>query len=125
MKYLLSLLLVGLFSFHKPTPKPNILIIYADDLGYGDVSAYKKGILPTPNIDKLASQGMKFMNAYAGASLCTPTRVSFMTGRYPARIPVGSGTSRQLDASRLSGFSIGCGNDDTHFLHQVGTHVGL
>jgi arylsulfatase A-like enzyme len=69
--------------------RPNIIYIMADDLGYADLSCYGRKDYSTPNIDKLASQGMKFMNAYAGASLCTPTRVSFMTGRYPARLPVG------------------------------------
>jgi arylsulfatase A-like enzyme len=83
MKYLLSLLLVGLFSFHKPTPKPNILIIYADDLGYGDVSAYKKGTLPTPNIDKLAQGGIRFTNGYSTSATCTPSRFALLTGKYP------------------------------------------
>lgn len=69
--------------------KPNIIYIMTDDMGYADISCYGRKDYTTPNIDKLASQGMKFMNAYAGASLCTPTRVSFMTGRYPARISVG------------------------------------
>lgn len=58
-------------------------------MGYGDLSCYGQKNYTTPNIDKLASQGMKFMNAYAAAPLCTPTRTAFMTGRYPARTPVG------------------------------------
>jgi len=61
----------------------------ADDLGYADLSCYGRKDYQTPNLDKLASQGMKFMNAYAAAPVCTPTRVAFMTGRYPARITVG------------------------------------
>ena len=69
--------------------RPNIIYIMADDLGYADLSCYGRKDYATPNIDRLASQGMKFTNAYAGASLCTPTRVSFMTGRYPARTEVG------------------------------------
>jgi arylsulfatase A-like enzyme len=69
--------------------KPNIIYIMADDLGYADISCYGRKDYSTPNLDKLASQGMKFTNAYAGASICTPTRTSFMTGRYPARTPVG------------------------------------
>lgn len=60
-----------------------------DDMGYGDLSAYGRKDYSTPNLDKLASQGMKFINAYAGAPVCTPTRTSFMTGRYPSRTPVG------------------------------------
>lgn len=69
--------------------RPNIIYIMADDLGYADLSGYGRKDYQTPNLDKLASQGMKFINAYAGSALCTPTRTSFMTGRYPARTPVG------------------------------------
>jgi arylsulfatase A-like enzyme len=69
--------------------RPNIIYIMADDLGYADLSSYGRKDYQTPNLDKLASQGVKFLNAYAGAPLCTPTRTSFMTGRYPARTPVG------------------------------------
>ncbi len=61
----------------------------ADDLGYADLSSYGRKDFQTPNIDKLAAGGMKFMNAYSAAPVCTPTRTAFITGRYPARIPVG------------------------------------
>lgn len=71
------------------TPGPNIIYIMADDLGYADLSCYGRKDYQTPNLDKLASQGVKFVNAYAAAALCTPTRTAFMTGRYPARTPVG------------------------------------
>jgi len=60
-----------------------------DDMGYGDLSCYGRKDYLTPNLDKLASQGIKFMNAYSAGPLCTPTRAAFMTGRYPARTPVG------------------------------------
>lgn len=69
--------------------KPNIIYIMTDDLGYADLSCYGRKDYQTPNLDKLCSQGMKFMNAYATAPVCTPTRVAFMTGRYPARLTVG------------------------------------
>ena len=69
--------------------KPNIIYIMADDLGYADLSCYGRKDYQTPHLDKLASQGVKFMNAYAAAPLCTPTRTAFMTGRYPARTPIG------------------------------------
>lgn len=69
--------------------KPNIIYIMADDLGYADLSCYGRKDYQTPHLDKLASQGVKFMNAYAAAPVCTPTRVAFMTGRYPARTEVG------------------------------------
>ena len=61
----------------------------ADDLGYADLSCYGRKDYQTPNLDKLCSQGIKFMNAYAAAPVCTPTRVAFFTGRYPAHLNVG------------------------------------
>ena len=69
--------------------RPNIIYIMSDDMGYGDLSCYGRKEYTTPNLDKLASQGIKFLNAYAAAPLCTPTRAAFMTGRYPERTPVG------------------------------------
>ena len=69
--------------------RPNIIYIMTDDMGYGDLSGYGRKDYTTPNIDKLASQGIKFVNAYSAGPLCTPTRTAFMTGRYPARTPVG------------------------------------
>lgn len=80
---------------------PNIIYILADDLGYGDVSVYNpKGKIATPNIDKLAAQGMRFTDAHSPSSVCTPTRYALLTGRYPwrSRLPVGvlRGYSRTL-----------------------------
>ena len=68
---------------------PNILFILADDLGWGDLSCYGRPDYKTPNLDRLAAQGMRFTNAYSAAPVCTPTRVAFFTGRYPARLQVG------------------------------------
>jgi arylsulfatase A-like enzyme len=78
-----------ILSLSTQAQRPNIIYIMTDDMGYADLSCYGRKDYSTPNIDKLASQGMKFINAYAGAPVCTPTRVAFMTGRYPARIQVG------------------------------------
>jgi len=69
--------------------KPNIIYIMADDLGYADLSGYGRKEYATPNLDKLASEGIKFINAYAAAPVCTPTRTAFMTGRYSARLQIG------------------------------------
>jgi arylsulfatase A-like enzyme len=69
--------------------RPNIIYIMTDDLGYADLSCYGRKDYKTPNIDELATQGVRFINAYAAAPVCTPTRTAFMTGRYPARTPVG------------------------------------
>ncbi len=65
--------------------KPNILFILVDDLGWADVGCFGSKLHETPNIDRLASQGMKFTNAYAACPVCSPTRASIMTGRYPVR----------------------------------------
>jgi arylsulfatase A-like enzyme len=64
---------------------PNIVIIYADDLGYGDVSAYNAGTLNTPNIDKLANGGVRFTKGYASSATCSPSRYALLTGTYPWR----------------------------------------
>ena len=66
---------------------PNIVFIMADDLGWGDLSSYGRADYSTPRIDQLAAQGVRFTDAYAIAPLCTPTRIGFMTGRYPGRNP--------------------------------------
>lgn len=65
--------------------KPNILVIYMDDLGYGDVGAYGATELKTPNMDELAAGGMRFTNAYATSATCSPSRYALLTGSYPWR----------------------------------------
>jgi arylsulfatase A-like enzyme len=65
--------------------KPNIVLIYLDDLGYGDVSAYGVGTLQTSNMDRLANGGLRFTNGYASSATCTPSRYALLTGTYPWR----------------------------------------
>ncbi len=69
----------------KSIEKPNVVFIYLDDLGYGDVSAYGGDVLHTPNIDALASGGLRFTNGYASSATCTPSRYALLTGVYPWR----------------------------------------
>ena len=79
-------------SLHSPSPperRPNFIFILADDLGWGDLSCYGRPDYRTPNLDRLASQGVKFTNAYSASAVCTPTRCAFFTGRYPARLKIG------------------------------------
>lgn len=75
----------GSFAKEKKVEKPNVVIIYADDLGYGDVGAYGSSVLKTPNIDRIAEQGVRFTNGYATSATCTPSRYSLLTGEYPWR----------------------------------------
>jgi arylsulfatase A-like enzyme len=76
-------------SLSQTPPRPNILFILADDLGYGDLSCYGRPDYQTPNLDLLATQGVRLLNAYSAAPVCTPTRCAFITGRYPARTRIG------------------------------------
>ena len=66
---------------------PNIVFIMADDLGYADVSCYGRPDLSTPNIDRLAARGMRFLQAYANSAVCSATRTALITGRYQYRLP--------------------------------------
>lgn len=87
---LLKLLIAAisiLFVIHScmgQQQKPNIVIIYADDLGYGDVQSYnpERGKIPTPNIDLLAAEGMSFTDAHSSSGVCSPSRYTLLTGRY-------------------------------------------
>ncbi len=72
-------------STSKDSSKPNVVIIYADDLGYGDISCYGNKILNTPNLDRIAKEGVRFTNGYATSSTCTPSRYAILTGQYPFR----------------------------------------
>src|SRR5437588_807707 len=60
--------------------KPNVIFILSDDLGYGDVGCFGQKLIKTPNIDKLAAEGMRFTDAYAGCTVCAPSRCTLMTG---------------------------------------------
>jgi len=79
-----ALLLTSSIVFAQ-NDKPNIVIIYVDDLGYGDVSSYGATDVSTPNVDKLATNGVRFTDAHSSAATCTPSRYSLLTGRYAFR----------------------------------------
>lgn len=72
------------------TQRPHVLFILTDDLGWGDLSIDGQKNYQTPYLDKLAQEGIRFSQAYSASPVCTPTRVSFFTGRYPGRIPLGN-----------------------------------
>ena len=67
---------------------PNVVVFFIDDLGWTDLGAYGSTFYETPHIDRLAAEGMRFTQFYAASSVCSPTRVSLMTGRHPARVGI-------------------------------------
>ncbi|TQV86245.1 sulfatase-like hydrolase/transferase [Exilibacterium tricleocarpae] len=100
---LLALVTLGLaLSAAADRPLPNVVFILADDVGYGDIGVYG-GKVPTPNIDRLARQGMRFTDAHSPAALCAPSRFSLLTGSYPYRNGRAGGS---WDINNSSGFSV-------------------
>jgi arylsulfatase A len=90
IKSVLALFLVSLFfaacSVEEENKPTNFVFVLADDLGFSQIGCYGTDYYKTPNIDKLATEGMRFTNAYAACPVCSPTRASIMTGKYPARL---------------------------------------
>ena len=73
-------------SAETPAPRPNVVLILCDNLGYGDVGCYGSTLHRTPHIDRLAREGVRFTDAYAASGVCTPSRAALMTGCYPRRV---------------------------------------
>jgi arylsulfatase A-like enzyme len=117
LKYLLSLIaLLLVFTWElcagiggqgnvpaTEAEKPNIVIIFADDLGYGDLGIYGHPTIKTPHLDQMAREGQKWTNFYVGASVCTPSRAALLTGRLPVRSGMCSDKSRVLFPNSLHG----------------------
>lgn len=82
---------------------PNFIIIFADDLGYGDLSSYGHPTIKTPYLDRMASEGQKWTNFYVGASVCTPSRAALLTGRLPIRSGMTSNKVRVLFPNSING----------------------
>jgi arylsulfatase A len=80
----------------KQEKKPNVIIIFCDDLGYGDLGAFGHPTISTPNLDKMAAEGQKWTSFYVAASVCTPSRAALITGRYPIRSGMCSDKRRVL-----------------------------
>lgn len=99
---LFLLVLVGLIGTScqgqstKEKSLPNFIVIFADDLGYGDLSSYGNPTIHTPNLDRMAYEGQKWTNFYVGASVCTPSRAALLTGRLPVRSGMASNKHRVL-----------------------------
>lgn len=84
-----------------PTRKPNIIVVLADDLGYGDLGASGNGMIRTPNLDRMAAEGARLTSFYASANVCTPSRAGLFTGRYPIRTGLARDVIRQTDTHGL------------------------
>src|SRR5215470_2170413 len=82
--------------------RPNILFILADDLGYGDVGVYGQKVIPTPNIDRIAAEGVRFTQAYAGCTVCAPSRCCLMTGYHTGHARIRGNAKVPLEASDVT-----------------------
>jgi len=87
--------------------KPNFVVIFCDDMGYGDLGCYGHPTIRTPNLDRMAAEGQKWTNFYVGASVCTPSRAALMTGRLPIRSGMCSDRRRVLFPDSASGLPKG------------------
>src|SRR3954468_6857806 len=101
-----TLLAVGIFILvNAPAmaeeKRPNIVFILADDLGWRDLGCYGSTFYETPNLDRVARDGMRFTDAYAACCVCSPTRASIMTGKYPARLGLTDWLPGKKDAPEL------------------------
>lgn len=87
-KTILLVLVFVLVAFQADavSKRPNVVFIFADDLGYGDLGSYGARDIRTPHIDQLAREGVKLTNYYSAGAVCSPTRVAFLTGRYQQRV---------------------------------------
>jgi arylsulfatase A len=100
--------------------KPNIIIILADDLGYGDLGGYFGGNAKTPNLNRLAQEGMIFTDFHTNGPMCSPTRASLLTGRYSQRLGIETAARNVLDLPE---------NQDeitfAHYLGETGYSTGI
>ncbi|MBI2480028.1 MAG: arylsulfatase [Planctomycetia bacterium] len=100
----------------EPTPRPNFIYILADDLGYGDLGCYGQQTLTTPNLDRMAAEGMRFTQHYAGSTVCAPSRCVLLTGLHTGHCRIrgnGPGQLREEDVTiaevlRQAGYRTGC-----------------
>lgn len=96
MRFLLAALWVAGCLGARGADRPNIVILFADDLGYGDLGCYGHPTIRTPNLDRMAAEGMRFTDFYSAAEVCTPSRAALLTGRYAVRSGMANDQHRVL-----------------------------
>src|SRR5213596_492410 len=96
MRFLRFLFPISRANAVSAPQKPNIIFIMADDLGYGDLGCYGQKLIRTPNVDKLAKQGTRFTQFYAGSSVCGPSRCSLMTGYHTGHARIRGNSSLHI-----------------------------
>src|SRR5210317_2019580 len=92
----LSIFCILIFTQAATAARPNIILIFCDDLGYGDLACFGHPTIATPHLDRMAAEGMKFTQFYAAAPVCTPSRAALLTGRLPLRSGMCSNRRRVL-----------------------------
>ena len=110
----LSLAPVAVFAQARATRPPNVVLIITDDVGYGDIGSFGAPDVRTPNIDRIAREGVRLTDFYANGATCSPTRAGLMTGRYQQRVgieaPLGAGGKGDAERGLLpTGASLPCG----------------
>ncbi|MCC8095529.1 MAG: sulfatase-like hydrolase/transferase, partial [Tannerellaceae bacterium] len=83
-----GMMLGALSLYAQASDQPNIIFIYADDLGYGDLGCYGSQVNRTPNLDRMAAEGIRFTDFYSASSISSPSRAGLMTGRHPIRMGI-------------------------------------
>jgi arylsulfatase A-like enzyme len=123
-----SLLLVGLCAAnHKDDAplRPNIVVLFVDDLGYGDLHTFGHPTMHTPNIDALAAEGMKFTSWYSASAICTPSRAALLTGRLPVRTGFGHDVFQAFGTNMQSGGLPYAETTIAEGLKAAGYHTGM
>src|SRR4029453_4133611 len=93
--------IAGAQPFHAAPGKPNLILILADDLGYGDFGCYGQQLIQTPNLDRMAAEGMRFTQFYAGSTVCAPSRSVLMTGKHVGHTTVRGNAGANSKAQML------------------------
>src|SRR5687767_7132369 len=100
---LIAFSMIGASHAFVPSEKPNIIIILADDLGYGDLGCYGHPTIRTPQLDRMAAEGIRFTQFYSAAEVCTPSRAALLTGQLPLRNGMCSTKRRVLFGNSAGG----------------------